>query len=108
MGDRGNIIVKDGESKVFLYTHWTGYRLFKDVAKSLARAKSRWDDGPYLARVLFQDMIGDDRDISGYGISSVEGDGGTDITVDLDDSMVKWGGQEIPFADYAEGREFSP
>lgn len=88
MGDRGNIIVKDGESTVYLYTHWTGSDLPAVIKTSLRRGKDRWNDGQYLARILFDDMTGSDRDTSGFGISSVIGDGGTDITVNVDTQTV--------------------
>jgi hypothetical protein len=88
MGDRGNIIVKDGDSTVYLYTHWTGSDLPSSIRASLRRSKDRWDDGQYLARVLFQDMVGKDTGISGFGISSTMGDGGTDIEVNVDTQTV--------------------
>ncbi len=88
MGDRGNIIVKDGDSTVYLYTHWTGSDLPESIKASLKRSKDRWDDGQYLARVLFQDMVGKDNGITGFGISSTMGDGGTDIEVDVDEQTV--------------------
>lgn len=94
MGDRGNIIVKDGyhndkgegwNSKVYLYAHWGGYRLPQTVQRTLRR-QLRWQDGPYLTRMLFGQMIADGTNGSaeaigeetlgelGYGISSVLGD----------------------------------
>ena len=106
MGDRGNIIVKDGSGTIHLYTHWTGSDLPESIRKSLARAKDRWDDPPYLTRVLFQDMIGKDTGTSGFGISTEMGDGGTDIIVNCDDAVVTWHGQSISFAAYADGEEF--
>ncbi len=96
MGDRGNIIVKSGDSTVYLYTHWTGSDLPESIKKSLTRATDRWNDGQYLARVLFQDMIGDNTRTSGFGISSTIGDGGTDITVDVDKQTV----DGKPFAEF--------
>lgn len=82
MGDRGNVVVKDGESKVYLYTHWGRYRLAQDLRNALVRAPDRWDDGQYLARVIFDDMKGDDFETTGYGISSVIGDGDETFVVD--------------------------
>lgn len=99
MGDRGNIIVKDGESTVYLYTHWTGSDLPETLKGALSRGKDRWDDGLYLTRVIFQDMIGNDKDITGFGISSVYGDGGTDLRVDIDKQTV----DGVPFADFIKG-----
>jgi hypothetical protein len=98
MGDRGNIIVKDGNSKVFLYSHWTGSDLPKVVKKALGR-KERWDDGQYLARILFCEMVkGHEGEATGFGISSEIGDGGTDILVDCDNQTVQEGEDEKPIA----------
>jgi len=96
MGDRGNIIVKDGESTVYLYTHWSGSNLPESIQASLKRGKDRWTDGQYLARILFDDMVQGDRGLTGYGISSVIGDGGTDIEVNVDAQTV----DGVPFAEY--------
>lgn len=102
MGDRGNIIVKDGSSEVFLYTHWTGSDLPEVIRTSLARSEDRWDDGPYLTRVLFCDMIGGDvRGTTGFGISSTYGDGGTDITVNVDEQTVEHDGTKLSFAEFS-------
>ena len=57
MGDRGNIIVKDGNSEVYLYTHWTGSDLPDVLRSALKRGKSRWNDGPYLARIIFCEIV---------------------------------------------------
>jgi len=89
MGDRGNIIVKDGESKVYLYTHWGGSELKKTLKEALIRGKNRWDDGSYLTRIIFCEMVQDEEmGLTGFGISSVMGDGGTDIVVDVDKQKV--------------------
>lgn len=102
MGDRGNIIVKEGCSEVYLYTHWSGSDLPGIVSKSLRRGKDRWNDGPYLARILFCDMLNGDNGLTGFGISSVYGDGGTDITVDVDKQTVRLNADEPkPFAEFA-------
>lgn len=100
MGDRGNIIVKDGESKVYLYTHWMGSELPDIIKSALKRGKDRWDDGAYLTRVLFQEMIGDDKGVTGFGISSVYGAGGTDVIVDVPSQSVTYRDVTTPFSDY--------
>jgi hypothetical protein len=85
MGDRANVYVKDYDSSepgVFLYTHWDGSELPETVRVALAR-EERWDDPPYLARIVFCEMIRGDRwdNTTGYGISAVLGDGGRRIVV---------------------------
>lgn len=62
MGDRRSIIVsegKDAEAEVVLYTHWSGEELPTILRKALDRARDRWDDTPYLARVIFCQMLAD-------------------------------------------------
>lgn len=77
MGDRANIVVRDrylldgGPSEaIFLYSHWGGYELPEVLRKALAK-RWRWDDGAYLARIIFDEMIGDEQGgETGYGIST--------------------------------------
>jgi hypothetical protein len=85
MGDRANIYIHEGdEPGVYLYTHWSGYELPEVARLALVRGQSRWDDPPYLARIVFCQMIGGDADgLTGYGISAVVGDG-DDRVVDID------------------------
>jgi len=65
MGDRGNIVV-DG---IWFYTHWAGSDIKKILQTALKR-KQRWSDSPYLARIIFSEMIKDDVDSeTGYGLS---------------------------------------
>lgn len=70
MGDRGNIVVSDGEAgAVVLYTHWDGSRIEHIARAALARGQ-RWDDAPYLTRIIFCEMVkGAEAQESGYGIS---------------------------------------
>jgi hypothetical protein len=73
MGDRGNVKMVFGEGPaVFLYTHWQGTELPQTVAKALEKGVSRWDDPAYLSRVVFQEMIGNDDDVTGFGIAPYE------------------------------------
>lgn len=69
MGDRGNIAVQTGDKRVYLYGHWAGCEMPEIVRKALAR-KQRWDDPPYLARIIFCELVGDDKGETGYGISA--------------------------------------
>lgn len=115
MGDRGNIIIKDGDSKVFLYTHWAGYRVADTIRKALKRGKDRWGDGQYLGRIMFCELVPKEKweETTSYGISSTMGDGfeGADIMVDVDTQEVVMYdghknepvGQRIKFDLYANG-----
>lgn len=71
MGDRGNIVIVDDESKrVFFYTHWHGSEILETAHATLAR-KERWTDAPYLARMVFCELVSSDpKGETGYGISS--------------------------------------
>ncbi len=56
---------------------------------ALKRGKERWTDGSYLTRIIFCEMVkGYETDLTGFGISSEIGDGGTDILVDVDEQTV--------------------
>jgi hypothetical protein len=85
MGDRANVYVHHGEQPgVYLYTHWEGTELPATVVNALKRGKGRWNDDPYLTRIIFSEMIKDDVDgETGYGISAYVGDG-DDRIVDVD------------------------
>lgn len=85
MGDRANVFVRETRKEdvlgVYLYTHWAGDALAQTVHDSLAK-KWRWDDGPYLTRIIFDQMTEKDHGgESGYGISATIGDNGHKIIV---------------------------
>lgn len=85
MGDRANVFVreklKDGVVGVYLYTHWAGRELAQTVHNALTK-KWRWDDSPYLTRIIFDEMTKDDHGgETGYGISATMGDNGHKIIV---------------------------
>ena len=101
MSNSGAIKVKysDGTA-VYLYSHWGGDQL-DTVARALDRARDRWSDEPYLARVLFSQMLLDAvspfaslervvADTTGFGISPQRPlDLDTDpVTVDLEQQLV--------------------
>ena len=68
MGDRGHVHIED--TGVWLYTHWGASRLEDDVASALAR-RLRWMDPEYLARIIFDVMIGTQQGTeTGFGIGT--------------------------------------
>ena len=70
MGDRANIVIQDGEDEVWLYTHWDGYR-YEDALRDALAKRWRWDDAPYLARIIFEELIkGNEGTETGFGIST--------------------------------------
>ncbi len=76
MGDRANIVVIDtneGEELggVVLYTHWSGTELPTTLKTALVRGRERWNDAPYLTRIIFDEMTGGSKGLTGFGISSM-------------------------------------
>jgi len=85
MGDRANILVKADkkDSGVYLYTHW-GRESLPGVLGEALKPKLRWDDPQYLARIIFDKMVGKNQGGEcGFGISSQPGDG-TDYVLIVD------------------------
>lgn len=73
MGDRGLVEVQSDTGSVFLYTHWGGSNLAQDVAEAIHSdaGRNRWKDSAYLARIIFDQIEGEDSDSeTGFGISS--------------------------------------
>ena len=96
MGDRANIKVlqdEDDGAAVYLYTHWDGYKLKEILKDALTRGRNRWDDTPYLTRIIFSEMIKNDvMGETGYGISTHLTDNERPIlTVDTNNQTVSIG-----------------
>jgi hypothetical protein len=75
MGDRANICnIYDHGEKIYFYTHWDGSNLPQVLRNALAK-RMRWDDPPYLSRIIFSEMIKNNvSDEHGYGIAPYEPD----------------------------------
>lgn len=103
MGDRAQVLItEDGQTGVFLYTHWDGNQLPTTLAHALRRGESRWDDAPYLARVIFTDMVrGQLDELTGFGISNTDTDGFT-ITVNVAVQTVTHLKKTWTFKEFAE------
>lgn len=68
MGDRANIVVAQNGGRIYLYSHWSGYRLPVDLRDALKRHE-RWDDETYLTRIIFDQMTaGCHGEPDGFGI----------------------------------------
>ena len=81
MGDRSNVVVKDGQSQVWLYGHWNGESYVNDTQAALAR-RVRWNDPSYLARIIFDQLTdGQHGEETGFGISTSIGDNNRPILV---------------------------
>lgn len=72
LGDRGNIAVlqSDGD-QVWLYSHWGGTELPERLQDGLAAGRGRWNDEPYLTKIIFGYAVPNDnwQEETGYGIS---------------------------------------
>lgn len=76
MGERANVVVLDHRDStgVVLYSHWGGYDHLKGALDVLSQpvAQDRWNDGPYLARIIFQSILDAHGPVesTGFGISA--------------------------------------
>lgn len=72
MSDPVNIEIEG----VYLYAHSGMLDVHRALASALDRGRSRWDDGPYLARIILCEMVkGDEMGTAGFGISRESGGG---------------------------------
>lgn len=104
MGDRAQVIVKSDKNKVYLYSHWDGVGLIQIVQRAMSseRGRRRWDDGPYLARIIFSEMIKNDIDgETGFGIWDDDCGGDFEIEVDVKNKKIEYNGLEESFAEFA-------
>jgi len=76
MGDRANvaIITDEGQPPIVLYTHWSGYRLPDALATAIDRARDRWGDDSYCARIIVTEILFElgflkSGETTGFGLS---------------------------------------
>lgn len=78
MGDRANVIFRtsDGDDRVWLYMHNGGSCLPERLRLAVMESKPRWNDPPYMTRMIICRLIPKDlvHDQYGYGISTSIGD----------------------------------
>ena len=106
MGMRRNIklIYEPGQSDelhpIYFYTHWGGETMPQKLQNALIRGKERWNDESYLARIIFSELINEEKmDLVGYGIAPYEMDQNyPTIVVNLSRNTV----DEIPFTEFIE------
>lgn len=92
MGDRACVVVRDADEQVALYTHWSGYRVLEDVRTAIDRGRDRWDDAPYLARIIFCQMVGVKSffETTGYGIRATPPDDARVVYVDTQNGTIEY------------------
>jgi len=85
MGDRANIYLvdtPDASHGIYLYTHWSGSKWPNELRKALVKAKGRWDDDSYAARIIVSNVFADIHDSeTGGGISTTIQDNSYPIIV---------------------------
>lgn len=105
MGDRGQveIVFPGDQGSIYLYSHWGGHGLPSRLSAALNQSRSRWDDEPYLARILISRIVTDHNDLIGHGIApySMESEY-PDLTVRLENKFVYVAGQAFSFEDFAD------
>jgi hypothetical protein len=122
MGDRSNIVVQEANgNRVWLYGHWMGEDSIR-IVRNVLDKRERWEDAPYLARMLFGSMIaGDLAGSTSYGISTTMCDNEYPIIILEPHTQTAWlevyiwgeGGRyeqltkPISFEDFLEALSFS-
>jgi len=100
MGARAQVLIED--EKVYLYTHWGADTVFDDVKQAITspQGKGRADDPEYLARIIFEVLVGDERGTeTGFGIgTSKHGDIEKLVTVNCEE-------QTVTFEDLYSGKK---
>ncbi len=98
MGDRGNVCVNG----VYLYTHNAGKDIPNRVCTAL-KHRVRWDDAPYLARIIFEALVDEEHGSeTGFGISDGIGDSNNPlVTVNCARQQVSYDtGEMWSFSDF--------
>jgi len=113
MGSRGNIVIKEeGRTPIYFYTHWEGYRVKEILRDALVLGRSRWGDEPYLARIIFCEMVRDQKDeLTGFGISTYEGDNDAEnpiVYVDVSNNKVTVNHLTQTFEEFIKSMEGIP
>jgi hypothetical protein len=71
MGDRANIAIEQGDgTRIWLYGHWSGWRMPSVLQNAIRRGRGRWDDTPYFGRIVFQALVGGDDGLTDFGITT--------------------------------------
>jgi hypothetical protein len=54
---------------ISLYSHWGETTCLEDTARAIEKARPRWDDETYCARILISQLVGDEWDSElGFGL----------------------------------------
>lgn len=96
MGARIVFTIKQADGlRLNLYSHWGETDRFSDLANALEKARPRWSDESYAARIIVSQLIGPlwESD-TGFGLWAASEDGfyggdSPDITIDLVNKTVE-------------------
>ena len=94
MGDRivYTLAQTDG-NQISLYSHWGGGDRYAALAYALEKARPRWSDESYCARIIVSNLIGPDwNEETGYGLWAGPDNGAGDhpaITIWLDKNYIE-------------------
>lgn len=86
MGTHAEVIwwEDDENSPIVFYQHYDGYNICETVANALIKGEGRWHDSPYLARIVFTEMIKQTNDDTlGFGITNHSGYAAFEHTVSI-------------------------
>lgn len=106
MGSRTNFHFKQGENYFTLYSHWGGDSKVSDLAYAISKAKPRWGDDSYAARIIVSQLIGSDWESeTGFGLFAGEhgGEESYEYTlVDFNDNTVTVDSLTKPFQEFCD------
>lgn len=95
MGARVVFTIKQADGlRLNLYSHWGEHERFQNLAHALDKARPRWNDENYAARIIISNLIGPDWDSeTGFGLWASNEDGFyggdcPDITIDIANKIV--------------------
>lgn len=88
MSDQASVVVRAEGREVWLYDHSCGHSLPHRVQTALAR-RWRWNDPPYLTRIIFDEIEQTRGGEYGYGIWTGGAPGVRAIVVDIDRQEVR-------------------
>ncbi len=103
MSTPGNIQIRVSNYPIYFYSHHEGDQLGLIVAQALLRGKTRWNDPPYLARIIFCQLVIEQEEVksvTGFGIDTVMGEGGVKVYVDALAETVLFLGQTYTYPEF--------
>ncbi len=63
------VLEESPEHRIYIYQHSDGYLAEATLRGAINDSRNRWDDEPYMNRMLIDNIIQDHEGETGYGIS---------------------------------------